>query len=118
MIYQIKSLVTRLLFRISNNTLELTWPAGVFAASWESVWPLGRCSWRNQSLPGRVESQPDPSVLPNEELIDMFFASVPCAELLKAQQNYLTGVGRMVYDTFLTCLPETSSRAKIVSDGT
>ena len=27
-------------------------------------------------------------------------------------------VGRMVYDTFLTCLPETSSRAKIVSDGT
>ena len=28
-IYQIKSLVSRLAFRVSNNTLELTWPAGV-----------------------------------------------------------------------------------------
>lgn len=28
-IYQIKSLVTRIAFRVNNNTLELTWPAGV-----------------------------------------------------------------------------------------
>ena len=28
-IYQIKSLVTRLAFHMNNNTLELSWPAGV-----------------------------------------------------------------------------------------
>lgn len=28
-IYQIKSLVTRIAFRVNNNTLELNWPAGV-----------------------------------------------------------------------------------------
>lgn len=42
-IYQLKSLVTRLLFRITNNTLELTWPAGVLlqadslAGPWNDV---------------------------------------------------------------------------------
>ncbi len=39
-IYQLKSLVTRLAFRVNSNTLELTWPAGVLqqAASSSGPW--------------------------------------------------------------------------------
>ena len=38
-IYQIKSLVSRLIFRLSGNTLELTWPAGVLQQADEPTGP-------------------------------------------------------------------------------
>ncbi len=38
-IYQLKSLVTRLTFRLNNNTLELTWPAGVLQQATSSSGP-------------------------------------------------------------------------------
>lgn len=38
-IYQLKSLVSHLLFRISNTTLELTWPAGVLQQAYSLSGP-------------------------------------------------------------------------------
>jgi glucose/arabinose dehydrogenase len=38
-IYQVKSLVTRLMFRVQNNALELTWPAGILQQSYSPFGP-------------------------------------------------------------------------------
>ncbi len=57
-IYQIKSLVTRLAFRVNNNSLELTWPAGVLQQAESLIGPWNDVPGATSPYPVALNSNP------------------------------------------------------------